>query len=112
VHLTARPVTAPAATSWFYDQLHHLTGDDPPSQQAVLNELGYLDDGTGRLPTPASLPQTALWVASGWQRDIGEAAASGQVFRPLNEQHARHASWLLFCASRVSGSRLSLMLEP
>jgi patatin-related protein len=59
--------------SWFYDQLRDLTGDDPPSQQAVLNELAYLDDETGHQPTPASLPQTALWVASGFQRDIAAA---------------------------------------
>jgi hypothetical protein len=79
--------------SWFYDQLHHLTGDDPPSQQAVLSELAYLDDETGRQPTPASLPQTALWVASGWQRDIAAAELPVIAREILSTPSRRPSHW-------------------
>jgi patatin-related protein len=79
--------------SWFYDQLRSLTGDDPPSQQAVLNELAYLDDETGRQPIPASLPQTALWVASAWQRDIAAAELPVIAREILSTPSRRPSHW-------------------
>lgn len=79
--------------SWFYDQLRNLTGDDPPSQQAVLEELAYLDDDTGYQPTPASLPQTALWVASGWQRDIAVAELPVIAREILSTPSRRPSQW-------------------
>jgi patatin-related protein len=79
--------------SWFYDQLRSLTGDDPPSQRAVLNELAYLDDETGHQLTPASLPQTALWVASGWQRDIAAAELPVIAREILSTPSRRSSHW-------------------
>lgn len=79
--------------NWFYDQLRNLTGDDPPSQQSVLNELAYLDDETGDQPTPASLPQTALWVASGWQRDIAAAELPVIAREILSTPSRRPSHW-------------------
>jgi patatin-related protein len=78
---------------WFYDQLRDLTGDDPPARQAVLNELAYLDDETGHQPTPASLPQTALWVASGWQRDIAAAELPVIAREILSTPSRRPSHW-------------------
>jgi patatin-related protein len=79
--------------SWFYDQLRDLTGDDPPSQQAVLRELAYLDDDTGAQPTPASLPQTALWVASAWQTDIAAAELPVIAREILSAPSRRYSQW-------------------
>jgi hypothetical protein len=79
--------------SWFYDQLRNLTEDDPPSQQAVLNELAYMDDETGHQPTPASLPQTALWVASAWQRDIAAAELPVIAREILSTPSRRPSHW-------------------
>jgi len=91
--ISRRQQEAGQRASWFYDQLRNLTGDDPPSQQAVLNELAYLDDETGQQPTPASLPQTALWVASGWQRDIAAAELPVIAREILSTPSRRHSHW-------------------
>jgi hypothetical protein len=79
--------------SWFYEQLRGLTADEPPSRQAVLDELAYLDDETGQQPTPASLPQTALWVASGFQRDIAAAELPVIAREILSTPSRRPSRW-------------------
>ena len=44
-------------------------GVSAPAAPAAAAELAYLDDGS-TLPTPVSLPTTAIWVAAGLQRHI------------------------------------------
>jgi patatin-related protein len=80
-------------TGWFYDQLRLKIADgfQAPDRQAVLDELGYLDDESGAQPTPASLPQTALWLALSWQRSIA-AAELPVVAREILSTPARHHS--------------------
>jgi patatin-related protein len=91
--ITQRQHNPGQRASWFYDQLRDLTEDDPPSQQAVLKELAYLDDDTGRQPIPASLPQTALWVASAWQRDIAANELPVIAREILSTPSRRHSQW-------------------
>jgi len=91
--ITRRQQGAGQRANWFYDQLRELTGDDPPSQQTVLRELAYLDDDAGDQPTPASLPQTALWVASAWQRDIAAAELPVIAREILSTPSRRPSQW-------------------
>jgi patatin-related protein len=93
VQAISRQQQAGQRASWFYDRLRNLTGDDPPSQQAVLEELAYLDDDTGYQPTPASLPQTALWIACGWQRDIAVAELPVIAREILSTPSRRPSQW-------------------
>lgn len=77
---------------WFYNELRErLDLDEPAGEpmepppttrfltpEAVKDELRYLDNED---PIPKSLPLTALWVATGWQRDI-----AGTELRVVAEQ--------------------------
>jgi patatin-related protein len=91
--ITRRQQQPGQRATWFYDQLRELAGDDPPSPQTVLKELAYLDDDTGDQPIPASLPQTALWVACAWQVDIAAAELPVIAREILSTPSRRPSQW-------------------
>lgn len=55
----------PDPVTWFAGELARLADDDCP--QPVLGELAFL---RREVDPPASLPETALWLARSWQRAI------------------------------------------
>jgi len=81
--------------SWFYDRLLHRVMDsvEPHGRQAILDELAYLDDDTGEKRTPASLPQTGLWVASSWQQSIAATELPVIAREILSTPSRRHSQW-------------------
>jgi hypothetical protein len=81
--------------NWFYDQLLHtlMDGVESHERHAILAELAYLDDGTGQKPTPASLPVTALWVASSWQQRIAATELPVIAREILSTPSRRHSHW-------------------
>ncbi len=80
---------------WFYDQLLHMLMDGVESDErhAILDELAYLDDDTGERPTPASLPLTALWVASSWQQSIAATELPVIAREILSTPCRHHSHW-------------------
>jgi patatin-related protein len=81
--------------SWFYDQLRHtlMDGVESHERQAILDELAYLDDDTGEKHTPASLPLTALWVASSLQQDIAATELPVIAREILSTPSRHHSHW-------------------
>jgi len=81
--------------TWFYDQLRHtlMDGAESDERQAILDELAYLDDDTGEKHTPASLPLTALWVASSWQQSIAATELPVIAREILSTPSRRHSHW-------------------
>ncbi|MFD9324321.1 patatin-like protein [Streptomyces sp. NPDC060065] len=99
--------------SWFGERLRLITGDtELPAEVAA--ELGFLDDRSVPVQLPVSLPETALWLARRWQREIAaeelpevadrmiaEAAADRS---PLPHDHADWAAAVRQAAAQADGA--------
>ncbi|MGP9016873.1 patatin-like protein [Streptomyces sp. BR1] len=92
---------------WFYERLRDevLDGTEPQgwpieaagedavqlTRDAVIAELGFLDDDARALPT--CLPLTALWAAHSWQRWIAAEELPVVARHVLGNPSTHHTSW-------------------
>ncbi|MFG2146144.1 patatin-like protein [Streptomyces sp. NPDC048696] len=94
-------------SQWFYERLRDevLDGTEPRGwpveaageaavrldREAVIAELGFLDDPAAAMPT--CLPLTAMWAAYSWQRWIAAEELPVVARHVLSTPSTRHSPW-------------------